>query len=50
VAPLAAWFIATRQIAAVVLFLAVLIWLRHHQNIRRLLTGREPKIGQRKDA
>jgi glycerol-3-phosphate acyltransferase PlsY len=49
-APLAAWFITTRQIAAVVLFLAVLIWLRHHQNIRRLLTGREPKIGQRKDA
>ena len=50
VAPLAAWFIATRQLAAVVLFLAVLIWLRHHQNIRRLLTGREPKIGQRNDA
>ncbi len=50
VAPVAAWFIATRQLAAVVLILAVLIWLRHHQNIRRLLTGREPKIGQRKDA
>ena len=46
VAPVAAWFIATRQIAAVVLFLAVLVWLRHHQNIRRLLTGREPKIGK----
>ena len=50
VAPVAAWFIATRQLAAVVLFLAVLVWLRHHQNIRRLLTGQEPKIGQHKDA
>lgn len=25
--------------------LAVLIWLRHHQNIRRLLKGEEPRIG-----
>jgi Predicted membrane protein len=50
VAPVAAWLIATRQLAAVVLFLAVLIWLRHHQNIRRLLAGREPKIGKREDA
>jgi glycerol-3-phosphate acyltransferase PlsY len=27
--------------------LAVLIILRHHANIRRLVTGREPRIGQR---
>jgi glycerol-3-phosphate acyltransferase PlsY len=27
------------------LFLAALVWLRHHANIRRLLTGQEPKIG-----
>lgn len=27
---------------------AVLGWARHHQNIRRLLTGNEPKIGQKK--
>ena len=50
VAPVAAWFIATRQLATVVLILAVLVWLSHRQNIRRLLTGQEPKIGQRKDA
>ncbi len=25
--------------------MAVLIFLRHHQNIRRLLTGSEPRIG-----
>ena len=32
------------------LFLAVLVWLRHHENIRRLLAGEEAKIGRRKDA
>jgi glycerol-3-phosphate acyltransferase PlsY len=26
------------------------VWLSHRQNIRRLLTGQEPKIGQRKNA
>ena len=46
-APVAAWLIATRQLAAVALFLAVLVWLRHHQNIRRLLTGQEPRIGKK---
>ncbi len=29
-------------------FLAVLVWIRHHQNIRRLLKGEEPKIGKKK--
>ena len=48
-APLAAWLISSRQLAAVALVIAVLVWLRHHQNIRRLLTGQEPKIGRRKD-
>ncbi|MBL3567599.1 glycerol-3-phosphate acyltransferase, partial [Rhodovulum sulfidophilum] len=27
--------------------LAVLIFIRHHANIRRLLTGTEPKIGRK---
>ena len=26
-------------------FMAVLLFVRHHENIRRLLTGREPRIG-----
>ena len=30
--------------------LAVLVWARHHQNIRRLLRGEEPKIGGRQAA
>ena len=29
-------------------FAAVLIWVRHHQNIARLLKGEEPRIGAKK--
>jgi glycerol-3-phosphate acyltransferase PlsY len=29
------------------LLLAILVWLRHHENIRRLLKGQEPKIGKK---
>ncbi|MGE0117144.1 MAG: glycerol-3-phosphate 1-O-acyltransferase PlsY [Dongiaceae bacterium] len=47
--PVAAWFLADRQIAGLALFLAVLVWLRHHENIRRLLAGQEAKIGRSKD-
>jgi glycerol-3-phosphate acyltransferase PlsY len=44
ISPIVAWFIATRQLAAVALLIAALVWLRHHQNIRRLLRGEESKI------
>ncbi len=44
-APFAAWGLADRQTAQFAAFLAVLVWLRHHANIRRLLTGEEPRIG-----
>lgn len=30
--------------------LALLVWIRHHANIRRLLKGEEPKIGAKKKA
>ena len=29
-------------------FMAILIFIRHHQNIRRLLKGEEPRIGKKK--
>jgi glycerol-3-phosphate acyltransferase PlsY len=32
------------------LFMAVLIYIRHRDNIRRLLKGEEPKIGKKKEA
>jgi len=36
--------------APVVCLLAALVWVRHHENIRRLLNGTETKIGQRSTA
>jgi acyl phosphate:glycerol-3-phosphate acyltransferase len=35
-------------IAALALFMGVLIYIRHHENIRRLLKGQEPRIGGKK--
>jgi glycerol-3-phosphate acyltransferase PlsY len=49
-APLAAWILWDRERWIMPLFLAVLVWLRHHANIRRLLKGQEPKIGKGKPA
>ena len=34
---------------ALALFMAVLIFIRHRENIARLLKGEEPKIGKKKD-
>ncbi len=34
---------------AMALFMAVLIYIRHADNIRRLLKGEEPKIGKKKE-
>jgi acyl phosphate:glycerol-3-phosphate acyltransferase len=35
-------------VAIMALLMAVLIYVRHHENIRRLLKGEEPKIGEDK--
>ncbi len=45
--PVYAWFLADRQKAQFALALAVLVWIRHHRNIGRLLRGEEPRIGRR---
>ena len=37
-----------RPMLHLALFMAVLIFVRHHQNIRRLLNGTEPRIGGKK--
>jgi len=49
-APLLSWFLLSDlQMVELTGALALLVWLRHHQNIRRLLTGQESKIGRKKD-
>jgi acyl phosphate:glycerol-3-phosphate acyltransferase len=45
-APLFAWALAGSGTIKLSLVLAVLVYARHHTNIRRLLAGTEPKIGQ----
>jgi glycerol-3-phosphate acyltransferase PlsY len=52
-APVAAWFLANHQTAGLALFLAVVVWQRHHENIGRLLKGEESRIrlgGSKKNA
>ncbi len=43
-----AYWLGNWQIVELAAFMTVLIFIRHHQNIRRLLTGAEPKIGAKK--
>ena len=45
VAAIAAWFMTDHRTAILLTLLMVLIWVRHHQNIVRLLDSAEPKIG-----
>ena len=43
--PLFAWFLATPRVVEIAVFCAVMIFIRHHANIRRLIAGTEPRIG-----
>lgn len=42
--------LVSTTMALVLVGLAALVWLRHAENIKRLLAGTEPKIGRKKDA
>jgi glycerol-3-phosphate acyltransferase PlsY len=46
-APLVAYLLVTPWMAQICVVLAVLIWLRHIGNIRRLLRGEESRIGSK---
>jgi acyl phosphate:glycerol-3-phosphate acyltransferase len=46
-APLLAAVLADATIVKLALVIAVLVFVRHHENIRRLLTGTEPRIGRK---
>ncbi len=48
VVPLVAWLgFGQFQLAALLALLAALLWIKHAQNIQRLLAGTEGKIGQK---
>ena len=49
-APIFAYFASGIQLALMAAGMAVLGFIRHHENIRRLLKGEEPKIGKKKEA
>ncbi|HEY7578669.1 MAG TPA: glycerol-3-phosphate 1-O-acyltransferase PlsY [Acetobacteraceae bacterium] len=46
-APALAAFLADAVIVKLALVIAVLVFIRHHSNIRRLIAGTEPRIGQK---
>lgn len=46
VAPIAALLLRGSSLAALVLVVAALVWFKHAENIRRLLAGTEPRLGQ----
>jgi len=42
------WWFSPRPVAMLATLLVVLVWAKHHENIGRLLSGTESKIGQKK--
>jgi glycerol-3-phosphate acyltransferase PlsY len=46
-APLLAAMLADATVVKLALVIAVLVFARHHANIRRLIAGTEPRIGQK---
>jgi glycerol-3-phosphate acyltransferase PlsY len=50
IAAIAAWLLTDPRAAMLLTLLVPLVWVRHHENIARLLAGTEPKIGQKKSA
>lgn len=47
IAAIAAWFLLDSRAALLLTLLVPLVWMRHHENIARLMKGTESKIGQR---
>ena len=49
VAPVAAFFLYGLIPAIIAFLIAALVWIRHKDNIKRILNGTEPKIGKKKN-
>jgi glycerol-3-phosphate acyltransferase PlsY len=48
-APFYAWILlGDLQLVEMAVILALLVWLRHHENLTRLAKGEEPKFGRKK--
>jgi acyl phosphate:glycerol-3-phosphate acyltransferase len=45
--PLLLWWFGHPQLAALFAVMTLLLWFKHHENIRRLLAGSEGRIGAR---
>ena len=45
IAATSAWWFAPRPVAMLATVLVLLVWAKHHENIRRLLAGTESRIG-----
>jgi glycerol-3-phosphate acyltransferase PlsY len=45
--PVSLWFYGQRPEALLFLVLTVLLWVRHHENIARLISGTESKLGSK---
>ena len=46
-APLWLYVFGLPQAIFLTLLLAILVWIRHHENIKRILNGQESKIGKK---
>lgn len=46
--PVWLWLLGSPELVLLTILLATLIWLRHGENIHRLMAGSETKIGQKK--
>lgn len=50
IAAASAWWLSPRPVAMLATVLVLLVWAKHHENIRRLLAGTESKVGAKKSA
>lgn len=42
--PVFGWFLGSPQVSSIAIILAVLVWIKHASNIRRLFSGKEGRI------
>ncbi|MEM6495458.1 MAG: glycerol-3-phosphate 1-O-acyltransferase PlsY [Pseudomonadota bacterium] len=50
IAPVAAGIFTTTGVTAMLALMSMLLIMKHHANIRRLMNGEEPKIGQKSES